>query len=91
MKARAIPEFWECYEALPRKVQNQAQAAYRMWSEDPYHRSLEFKRIKGARHPVRSVRIGLHWRALGVESDDGVVWFWIGSHADYDKLIANMG
>jgi len=24
---------------------------------------------------------------VGVESSDGIVWFWIGSHAEYDKLI----
>jgi hypothetical protein len=32
--------------------------------------------------------VGLHFRAPGTEMPDGVVWFWIGSHADYDKLIA---
>jgi hypothetical protein len=27
------------------------------------------------------------YRALGVRRDDTIVWFWIGSHADYDKLL----
>jgi hypothetical protein len=32
------------------------------------------------------VRIGLGYRALGIRTGDEVVWFWIGSHADYDQL-----
>ncbi len=90
MKSRATREFWECFEALPLSVRKQAQAAFELWSGDPYYRSLEFKRVKGTKHPVHSVRIGLHWRALAVERDDGMLWFWIGSHADYDRLIANL-
>jgi hypothetical protein len=26
-------------------------------------------------------------RALAIEAPDGIVWFWIGAHAEYDKLI----
>jgi hypothetical protein len=36
-----------------------------------------------------SVRIGLDYRAVGVDADDGVLWIWIGSHADYDKFIGS--
>jgi hypothetical protein len=38
-------------------------------------------------NPIYSVRIGLHYRALGLKEDDTIIWFWIGSHAEYDKLI----
>ena len=34
-----------------------------------------------------SVRIGISYRGLGVGVQAGVLWFWIGSHADYDKLV----
>ncbi|MGI8732837.1 MAG: hypothetical protein ACR2LM_06000 [Pyrinomonadaceae bacterium] len=34
-----------------------------------------------------SVRVGAHYRALGLDAADSIVWFWIGSHADYDKLV----
>jgi hypothetical protein len=89
MISRATPRFWECYDILPRQVKDQAQVAYRLWQEDPFHRGLEFKWVKGTKHPIRSVRIGLHWRALGVERDGVILWFWIGSHSEYDRLIAN--
>ncbi|MGC1393797.1 MAG: hypothetical protein WA828_05910 [Coleofasciculaceae cyanobacterium] len=34
-----------------------------------------------------SVRAGQGYRALGLEVEKGILWFWIGSHATYDKLI----
>jgi hypothetical protein len=60
-----------------------------MWSANPHHRSLEFKRV-GMRLPIYSVRIGLHWRALGAMENDTIVWFWIGSHAEYDGLVSRL-
>jgi hypothetical protein len=87
MKSVATKRFWHCFHALPAEVQRQAEATYRLWREDPRHRSLGFKRLH-ARRPVFSVRIGLHWRALAVQDGDTVVWMWIGSHAEYDRLVA---
>jgi len=34
-----------------------------------------------------SARVRNHHRALAVEAPGGLVWFWIGTHAEYDKLI----
>lgn len=56
---------------------------------DPAHPSLQFKRVH-AKEPIYSVRVGLGWRAVGVRSDDTVVWFWIGSHAEYDNLLSGL-
>lgn len=50
------------------------------------HPSLQFKCVHQT-EPLYSVRIGLGWRALGLLEDDTIAWFWIGSHADYDRLI----
>jgi len=50
---------------------------------DPYHPSLHLKRIDR----VWSVRVGAHYRALGMDASEAIVWFWIGSHSDYDKLV----
>lgn len=50
------------------------------------HPSLQFERVHQT-EPLYSVRIGLGWRALGLLEDDTIAWFWIGSHADYDRLI----
>jgi hypothetical protein len=79
----ATPDFWSCYQALPAAVQVLADRTFTQLKADPFHPSLHFKKLDR----FWSVRIGLRYRALGVEISDGVLWFWIGSHADYDHLI----
>lgn len=69
---------------LPEHIQALADRSYSLLTDNPGHPSLQFKMIGGKYH---SVRVGLHYRALGVPVSDGIVWFWIGSHADYDQLI----
>jgi len=78
------PEFWACFDKLPETIQNLARKNYQLLSEDPSHHSLHYKKVKN----YRSVRVGIHYRALGIKTDSDVVWFWIGSHADYDRLIS---
>lgn len=82
---RATPKFWDCYETLPEEIRELADRCYESLKEDPSHPSLHYKKIGR----FRSVRVGLHFRALAVEEDADVVWFWIGSHAEYDRLIEN--
>ena len=83
MKHHASPAFWDCYRQLPEPVQELANKSFSLLRADPQHPSLRFKKIDR----FRSARVGLHYRVLGVEVPDGVLWFWIGSHADYDKQI----
>ena len=83
----ASPSFWEAYDLLPRPIQQLADRKYELLKENPSHRSLNLKRVGR----YWSVRVGLHYRALAVEVDDGLLWFWIGSHADYDRLISSTG
>ena len=79
----ASPEFWEAYSQLPRHIQALADRNFQQLKADPSHRSLQFK--LAGRH--WSVRVGLHYRALAQRDGDDFVWFWIGSHAEYDRLI----
>jgi hypothetical protein len=60
-----------------------------MWKQNPYHPSLQFKPIHPSK-PIYSVRIGIGWRAVGVKDNDTMVWFWIGSHEEYNKLISQL-
>lgn len=84
MKHRASPRFWRLYQALPEGVRSLADEQFALLKRDPRHPSLHFKKIGR----FRSVRVGLHYRALAVEHDSDVVWFWIGTHAEYERLIA---
>lgn len=34
-----------------------------------------------------SPRVGPHHRALAVTAPDGLLCFWIGTHAEYDRLL----
>ncbi|MDP8963411.1 MAG: hypothetical protein M3O33_05375 [Cyanobacteriota bacterium] len=75
--------FWECYDALPETVQQTADQGYELLKIDPSHPSLHFKKVG----KYWSVRVGQSYRALGVEVEKGILWFWIGTYAQYDKLI----
>lgn len=83
MKHRASREFWNLHRALPEEIRTTADKAFALLKQDPRHPSLRFKKIGR----FRSARVGLHYRALAVEVSDGLLWFWIGSHADYDRLV----
>lgn len=74
------------FAALPAEIQDQARRAYRPFRSDPHHPSLRFKKIEHNEN-VYSVRIGLGYRALGALEGASMIWFWIGSHADYDYLV----
>ena len=88
MVSRTTPRFWRAYDGLPAEVQRQARAAYRLFRADPRHPSLRLKQVHPTA-PVVSVRVGARHRALGRrEAGDAVVWFWIGTHAEYDRLVA---
>lgn len=75
--------FGAATQALPAAVQALADRTFAQLKANPSHPSLHFKKLDC----FWSVRIGLRYRALGVEISDGVLWFWIGSHADYDHLV----
>ncbi|MDZ8027026.1 MAG: hypothetical protein RMX65_034665 [Nostoc sp. DedQUE01] len=75
--------FWESYDALPENVQRTADQCYELLKADPSHPSLHFKKVG----KYWSVRVGQNYRALGVEVQKGILWFWIGTHTEYDNLI----
>jgi hypothetical protein len=75
--------FRECYRALPARVQKLADRSFKRLKADPGHPSLHFKKVG----KYYSVRVGLHYRALAVGIPEGALWFWIGTHAEYDKLV----
>lgn len=70
-------------------MQDKAVAAYKIWSANPKHPSLRFKKVHKTL-PIYSVRIDRGWRAIGVLEKDTTVWFWIGSHHDYDALLKRL-
>jgi len=80
----ASPDYWSSFERLPGRVQELARKNFELLKRNPRHPSLHFKSVGR----YRSVRVGIHYRALGVDVPDGVLWFWIGSHAEYDQTLS---
>ncbi len=89
MISHTSKRFRDAFEQLPDEIQKKAREAYRMWKKDPWDKRVRFKQVHRTK-PIYSVRIGLGWRALGVKSGNDMIWFWIGSHADYDILLSQM-
>lgn len=85
MRSRTTRQFRDLLEALPEPVQRQARDAYGTFREDPFHASLHFKSVSPRNPALWSVRIGIHYRAIGVRDANDILWIWIGSHADYDR------
>ena len=79
----ASSSFWRCYDTLPVNIRELADKNFALLQEDPAHPSLHFKKVGR----FRSARIGIRHRALAVEVEDGLLWFWIGDHAEYERLI----
>jgi hypothetical protein len=89
MKSTTTSQFWELYGALPEAVRRRADRAFALWQLNPSARGLYFKRV-GKQRPVYSVRIGRGYRALGLREEDTILWFWIGTHDDYERLLKHL-
>lgn len=89
MNSRTTRRFRDLLAALPAHVRAQAHDAFELFRHDPAHPGLHFKKVLPD-PPTYSARVSISYRALGVMAGDTVIWFWIGSHAEYSKLLAQM-
>ena len=89
MTSRTTKRFRKLLADLPPHVQKQAREAYIAWAQDPWQPKLQFKQIHATR-PIFSARTGIDWRAVCIRTGDNALWYFIGSHADYDKLIKTL-
>ena len=89
MKSVTTPQFWKAFDKLPIRIQSRARNSYLMWRENPQHPSLHYKQIHSS-EPIYSVRIGLAYRALGRLEHETMIWFWIGSHEEFNSMINNL-
>ncbi len=87
MISRTAASFWRRFQSLPADVREQAREAFRRFREDPANPGLAFKKLKGFPN-YWSARITLNYRAVAVREGDTLVWFWIGNHAEFDRVFA---
>lgn len=87
MNSEVTKNFISLFNKLPERVQKTARKNYSLWKDNPQHPSLEFKKVHTT-DPLYSIRVGIGWRAVDIyKNENTIVWFWIGSHNDYDKLL----
>ena len=84
MISRVAPEFWELYRGLSPEAQSAARKTYRLFSANPAHPSLRMERLRADRR-AWSVRVTRDVRAIALRHNDEWLWFWIGTHKDFDR------
>lgn len=89
MQSHTTAAFRALLAAAPTAIQAKAQNAYRLWAQNPAHPSLRFKKVHNTL-PIYSVRIDLDWRAVGITKEGVMVWFWMGPHSEYEKLLSSL-
>lgn len=89
MISRITKSFRQRLELLPQSIQSQAKQAYQIFRANPHHPGLRFKKV-WTNPPIYSVRVGIGYRAVGVLHGEIVIWYWIGTHAEYDRLLEQL-
>ena len=83
MRHFASPEFWSRYRQLPEGVRKLADKNFALLKANPRHSSIRLKKVG----TLWSARVGLHYRALGEDHPDGILWYGIGPHGTYDRIM----
>lgn len=76
--------FWQSYNQLPLSLQKLADQKYQLLKQNPRHSSLKLKKIRN----LWAVRVSKNYRALGFDESDGILWFWIGNHDQYEQILS---
>jgi hypothetical protein len=66
----ALPRYWRHFRELPAEVRETADKAFALLRADPFHPSLHFKKV-GRTKQLWSVRVGMHYGALGMDKPEG--------------------
>jgi hypothetical protein len=87
--SHVTPRFRKDFGRLPRRIQEQARRVYRLFTGDPGHPGLQFKKLPPF-PDIWSVRITDEYRAVGQRQGERMIWFFIGTHAEYDALLSRL-
>ncbi len=81
----AAPSFWDRYKRLPEDIKKLANKNFDLLKNNPHHPSLHLKKVG----KYWSIRVSRKYRAIGIEIEEGIIWFWIGKHSEYEKIISS--
>src|SRR4051812_15814210 len=80
--AAISPSCRETFRSVPERPNRRFQM-------DQSHSGLQFKQLHSS-SGLWSVRVTESYRAVGVRNGDEIVWLFIGTHADYERLLAKL-
>ena len=86
MTSHTTQSFRDELAKLPKDIRARARAAYRRFRSNPHHPSLHFKKVHRTR-PIYSARINDDYRVVDSMQGSEIVWFWVGKHEEYDRLL----
>lgn len=86
MNSRATRQFWKLYASLSPDIQQRARRAYQLWQSNPRHPSVQFKKVDD-QEPIYSARVTDDYRVLGLLEQGTMIWFWIGKHEEYERML----
>ncbi len=89
MNSRITSEFRQTSGNLPDFARQQAREAYRQFKLNPNHPSLRFKKVH-PQLPIYSARVSKSYRAVGQLEGNTVIWFWVGSHTEYERILSQL-
>ena len=87
MKHTTADSFWKLFGDLPEEIRGLATKNFTLLLADPRHPSLQLKKVLPE---TWSVRVGQDFRAVAREVPEGLNWFWIGPHKEYDLLLKRL-
>ncbi len=89
MISHKTDKFQKLFDRLPENIKRKTRKAYKLFTQDPYHPNLNFKRIRHAPNTY-SVKIDDNYRAIGVRDGEEILWIFVGSHSGYDGFISQL-
>jgi hypothetical protein len=87
-----ISEFDDCFRKLEKDIQKAIIESYEKWKINP--QLVGFKQLKNSNQDIYSAKIFTKYgeyrslaKKVSLEGKTAFVWFWVGSHEDYNKKI----
>ncbi|MDE0017273.1 MAG: hypothetical protein OXU51_13905 [Candidatus Poribacteria bacterium] len=77
-------DFWDAYAELPPNVQRRIPQKFQLLRQNARHPSLRFKKVGD----LWAIRVSRGYRALARQEEGDFIWFWVGTHSEYERRIS---
>ena len=77
-------DFWDAYAELPPNIQRRIPQKFQLLRQNARHPSLRFKKVGD----LWVIRVSRGYRALARQEEEDFIWFWVGTHGEYERRIS---